>query len=158
MGLRVPFVTKIAPHSVRHHGTRRRQRTTPSPRRPLIQCPAVVHVSGSACRTRGITGIWTNIRQIRPALVIVTIVQRPGERAGEWDKGGHLRVITAQRFGDRIQLMGSNVEQRERKKDVTCVRTWGQSKCAASTRLMLPLAIRDHFLALKLMPSHLQKS
>ena len=71
-----------------------------TPRRPLIQCPPVAHVSVSACPTRHITGIWTNIRQIRSAVVIVTIVQtvRPGERAGEWDKGGHLRVITAERF------------------------------------------------------------
>lgn len=80
----------------------------------------------------------------------------PGERAGEWDKGGHLRVITAQRFEDRIQLMGSSAGEAKNERDVTCVRTWGQGKCEYSANVHLDL--RSLSGTYRLMRSHLQKS
>lgn len=92
-----------------------RRERTPSPLRPLIQCRPVADVSLSACPTRHIrhiTGIWTNIRQIRSARCnradCSEKLVMPGEVAGEWDKGGHLFVIIALRFGDRIRLMTSS--------------------------------------------------
>lgn len=130
-GLGVPVVTKIAPHWMR--GKPRRGNRPDSGLRLVswdswsnvtdvshlslsLFCfaqAAALCLSGSACTTRTISAIWTNIRQIRSVLVIVTIVQRdrytalwPEERQAnaspnwirELELWGHLVVITVQRF------------------------------------------------------------